>query len=309
MTKVKLNYITYKVILPICLHLDDRRFAIPFKKNSKIEIILSNFFSNKYSNLGKATNAEVDSDTFSHYRFTRMTMKIPYFKKEIIEREDISTKYDNVFLKYYNQFIDIYRIVSDRSKIRNIWNTGEFLQPIIVEASEEINPEQFGVASFSFGDGKLVGAKPLRSNEEHIKIQVLLDNPPYLYQNFIADAKRELHFGNFIQSNINVVVALEIVVSDIIKKYALEKGIEEKSIKEFIKDVGLTGNIKTTLKLILSSDKDFPENNIFQNCKAAITQRNHIVHDGLRSIAKSDLEKQFEAIEKLICYLIPLVYN
>ncbi len=303
MSKSKANNVVFDVILPICLHLDERKFTIPYKKGTNVEIILSNFFSNEYSNIGDAKNAEVDSDIFSHYRFTRMTMMIPCFQNAVIEPKEILLKYENIFLKYYNQFIDCYRIVTGRNKIRNIWSLGEFLQPINLSASEGINPQQYQVAKLSFGDGPLVGAKPLRPDKDHLSLQEYLQHSPNLYQHFLADSKRELLFGNEIQSNINSVIALEIIVSNFIKRYAAEKQIDENSIKNFIKDVGLSGNIKTTLKLIVTNDETLPDDTTFSLCKAAITQRNHIVHDGLRSINSQEYQKQINAIEQLIEFL------
>jgi len=294
------NFIVIAVILPICLHLDERIFKIPYKKETFIEIKTKNFFSNKYSRVGTATNMEIKSDTFSQFRFTNFQMKMPHFGNEKIDLEKIAQKYEKAFFKYYNKFIDAYRIVSGREKIRNYWNFNEFLKPINVSASHDINPEEYQVVSWDFGDEPLVNRQNLRTEDEHKLLEEYLTKELLLYKQFILDAQRDFLFGNYIQCNLNAVIALEIMVSDYIRNYAAKKGIDTNSIDNFIKDVGLTGNIKITIKLITPNEIALPSDETFSNCKTAITTRNKIVHQGLRGINETELEKNLNSIEELI---------
>ena len=302
------NFIVFTVILPICLHLDDRTFHLPYKNGKLIEITTNNFFSNNYTS-GSAKNIEADSDTFSHYRFSKLTMKIPHFDTEVVDLDEIERDYENIFLKYYNRFIDSYRLISSRHKIRNIWNFSEFLSPLDVTASKNINPEEFHCIEFGPGKDYLVLRKPLRSEKEHLDLEKSLSQELPLTTQFLMDAKRALQFLDLIHCNINAVIALEISVSSYIKKHATKKGIKEKEIENYLKEIGITGNIKTTLKLITPGDIILPKKNVFNNCKGAITNRNSIVHKGLRELNINILSQQLEAIEELIIFCDKTVFN
>lgn len=295
------NFIIFIVNLPICLHLNDRTFHLPYKKGKLVEINIDNFFSGNYS-IGSATNLEADSDTFGQYRFSKLMMKIPYFDNGVVDLTEIETKYDKVFFKYYNRFIDSYRLITGRHKIRNIWNFSEFLPPLEVTASKNINPEEFHFTGFVLGKDYIVSRKPLRSEKEHNDLEesLLLGLP--LNTQFLMDAKRALQFLDLIHSNINAVIALEISVSSYIKIFAEKKGIDKESIKDFITNVGITGSIQTTLKLITPDDIILPSENIFIQCKSAITNRNSIVHKGLREINYNMLVQHLKAIEELIIF-------
>lgn len=297
---MKNNFIVISVNLPICLHLDKRIFKMPFKKGTHIEIQTSNFFCNEFSRIGTAQNTEIESDTFSQFRFTNFQMKIPHSNSEKIELVEIPQKYNKIFFKYYNKFIDAYRIASGREKIRNYWNYNEFLKPLNVAASNNINPKGNQVVSFHFGDEPLVSLKPLRTENEHKLLEKYLAEELPLYKQFMSDARRDFLFGNYIHCNLNAVIALEIVVSDYIRNYATRKRIATKSVDNFIKDVGLTGNIKITIKLITPNEIDVPPDETFNNCKTAITTRNKIVHQGLHVINETELEKNLGSIEELI---------
>lgn len=294
------DFIIFSVNLPICLHLDGRIFQLPYKKGRSIEITIHNFFSNKYSTGGSATNMEADSDTFSQYRFSNLQMKIPHFDNQIVELLEINSNYEKIFFKYYNRFIDSFRLITGRNKIRNIWNLSEFLPPLDITASKNINPEEFHSIEFVMGNDSLVSLKPLRNEKEHNDLEKSLLQELPLSEQFLNDAKRALQFFDLIHCNINAVIALEISVSYYISKFAKEKGVDKESIEGFIKKVEITGNIKTTLKLITPEDIVLPSDKVLSQCKAAITNRNKIVHTGLRDIDSNMLVEQMKAIEEVI---------
>src|SRR6266404_7815755 len=97
---------------------------------------------------------------------------------------------------------------------------------------------------------------------------------------FLSDAKREVYYNNYIHALLNAVVALEIKVSEIIRTISAKRKIEKESVDQFIKDVGITGNIKTTLKLLTPETIKLPSDDVFEHCKGAITIRNKIMHVG-----------------------------
>lgn len=294
------NFVLFSVNLPICLHLDDRLFQLPYKKEKSIEIRIHNFSSNNYSKGGSAKNIEANSDTFSQHRFSNLKMKIPHFDNKVMSLDEITEKYEKIFFKYYNRFIDSYRLITGRHKIRNFWEFSEFLPPLDITASKNINPEEFHSMEFIMRNDSLVFLKPLRSEEEHSGLQNSLQQELPLSAQFLNDAKRALQFFDLIHCNINAVIALEISVSTYISEFANKKGVDKNSIKEFIKKVEISGNIKTTLKLITPEDVVLPSDTVLSLCKAAITNRNNIVHTGLRDIDNNMLVEQLKAIEEVI---------
>ena len=294
------NFVLFSVNLPICLHLDERVFQLPYKKGKSIKIRINNFFSNNYSKGGSATNMEANSDTFSQYRFSNLQMKIPHFDDKVLSLDEITSRYEKIFFKYYNRFIDSYRLITGRHKIRNFWDFSEFLPPLDITASKNINPEEFHSIEFIMGNDSLVLLKPLRGEKEHSELQDSLQQELSLSAQFLNDAKRALQFFDLIHCNINAVISLEISVSKYLSEFANKKGIDKNSIKEFIKKVEISGNIKTTLKLITPEDVVLPSDKVLSLCKAAITNRNNIVHNGISDTDNKMLIEQLKAIEEVI---------
>src|SRR2546428_7213135 len=90
-------HVSIKATLPVCLHLDERIFLFPYKNGSNIEIKTENYFSGQKTHLGTGTNVERESDSFSHFRFTRIEIKIPHPPDELLEPKDILEKYKRPF--------------------------------------------------------------------------------------------------------------------------------------------------------------------------------------------------------------------
>lgn len=78
------------------------------------------------------------------------------------------------------------------------------------------------------------------------------------------------------------------------------KGIDAGSVSNFIHDVGLTGNIKTTLRLIAKEGTELPADSVFASCKGAITVRNAIMHEGRRTVGVSEVGGWIPDIERMI---------
>lgn len=300
-------YVLITVVLPVCLHLDSRTFYLPYRNGTHIEILTENFFSEKETYLGSGRNVEVESDEFSHFRFTRIRMRIPHFEKDPIDPATILERYKNTFFQALNTFIDSVRIVLKRYGLRNFYDYGEFFEPVIATSSEKLNPSGLHIASISFGKGPLTMAKPLRSEEEHSEIQELINRGISLPEAFLSDAKRELYYNNDIHALLNAVIALEIRLSDTVRNIATKKGVDEDSIEKFLVDVGLAGNIKTTLKLLVPNSCVLPSEGAFQKCKAAITIRNAIMHKGRREISHREVNDLMGSIESMIRFCETLI--
>ncbi len=296
-------YVTIIVVLPVCLHLDGRTFCLPYKNGTQIEIQTENFFSERETSLGSASGFEIDSDDFSHFRFTRIKMKIPDFAKEPIDQNAILEQYRDVFFRSLNIFIDSVRIALKRYGLRNFHHYDDFSEQVIAKPSEKLNPSGTVSCFISFEKGHLVTAKPLRSEVEHTKIQEMLSQTVTLPEAFISDAKREFYYNNDLHALLNAVIALEIMLSDTIRSIAIKKGVGKGSIDIFLVEVGLSGNLKTTLRLLVPESVELPSNETFQKCQAAITIRNAIAHEGRREISHEEVSDLIDNIESMLRFL------
>ncbi len=167
-------------------------------------------------------------------------------------------------------------------------------------ASPALDPRRSHVFAESFGGGALTIALPNRSHPEHDRIQGLLQAEVPLPDLLIVDAKRELYYRNEIHAVLNSVIALELSLSDAIRAVGLSKGIDKTSLDGMLKDVGLTGNLKATLKLVVPDAIALPEETVFQSCKSAITFRNKIMHEGCRKIIGVSLAKVIDDVETMM---------
>lgn len=294
------NYLLIKVALPICLHLDSRPFYIISKKGTKIEIITENYFYEKETHLGTGKNIEVLSDEFSHFRFTRISIKIPIIVNELIDNSTLLDLYRETFFDSINTFINSARISLNRHGLKNYHDFSGFY--------EIVNINKPGLLMHHVGHD-ITPAMPLRSDALHNRIQELMNKGISLHATFLSDAMRDYYYHNYTHSIINAVISLEIVLSDFIRKAALRRGIDKSSINNYIKSVGLTGNLKTTLKILIPKEISLPDEDVFAHCKSAITLRNAIVHEGRRNIMKIDVKELIKYIKVMIIFIVKLLNN
>jgi hypothetical protein len=292
------DYLLIKVTLPICLHLDDRSFYIISKKGTKIEIKTENYFYEKETPLGTGINIEVLSDEFSHFRFTRVLVKIPIIENEPIDNSKLLDLYGEIFFESINTFINSARIALNRHGLKNYHDFSGFMEMVDIKRT--------GLLMHHVECG-ITPAMPLRSDTLHNRIQGLMLNGISLHATFLSDSMRDYYYHNYTHSIINAVISLEIVLSDFIRKAAIMRGIDESSIDDHIRRVGLTGNLKTTLKLLVPKEISFPNEEVFTYCKSAITLRNAIVHKGRRNVLKKDVEQLINYIKLMIIFIMKLL--
>jgi hypothetical protein len=217
---------TITVVLPVCLHLDVRPFYVPYKGATQIEIRTENIPSRAVTPLGTGENVEVDSDEFSHFRFTRVTMAVPYFEGEPLEHGALREALKDTILGALNTFIDAARVELGRHGLKNYRDWDDFVGPVITKPPDELNPSKTLTAFMPFGRGLCAPAKPLRSEEEHVRLQKRIEQGIRLEERFLSDARRELYYGNYISALLMAVISLEIAVSDAIRKMASQKGVK-----------------------------------------------------------------------------------
>lgn len=137
-----------------------------------------------------------------------------------------------------------------------------------------------GIMSVSFAGGMTI-VNPLRNYAISTKIeQSIVNNEEIpLWVELLRNADQYLYQAEYRHSLLESIIALELVVSNFIRTKCHQKGISKGDADEYVKNVGISGNIKVTLKLLLNS-VILPKQEVFEHCKASITKRNHIVHNG-----------------------------
>jgi|GEM_PF-2360007 len=299
-------YVAIRATLPVCLHLDERSFDVRLDSSSIVSIRTQNFFSEEPTYLGTARNAEIMSDSFSHFRFTTLVVTIPFEQIEPIKPSEILPLYKDTLLSAVNKFVNAVRIVTNRHGLKNYSHFRDFYKGITAALSPALDERQVHVFEMPFGEG-LTTAKPNRSKADHQRLETLLRADIPLPDLILSDARRELYYGNDLTAVLYSVIALEFGVSNAIRSVGLSKGIDKQSLDRMLMDVGLTGNLKTTLKLVCPNTAVMPEEVVFQKCKAAITFRNKIMHKGCRKIAGEDLSTMIDNIEIIVRFCEQIV--
>jgi len=293
-------YLQITVVLPVCLHLDDRNFTCEWE-GMTVELRTQHIASEQETWAGRARNMEVRSDEFSHFRFTSVTMMVPIPPTHgEMDDAQVLEKYDRVFFGVLNQFMASCREALNRRGLKSFHDYNQFVRPVISTIVGPANPEQRQMAMFPFGGTALVTFLPIRHEDEHRRIQELMTQGIPLHLAFLSDAKGYLYHHDAIHALLSAVIALEVKVSETIRQVARVKNVDEDSIKQFIRDVGLTGNIKTTLKLLAPEGTELPGEDVFGVCKGAITVRNAIMHEGRRTVDLGQVGQWIPHIEEMI---------
>lgn len=123
------------------------------------------------------------------------------------------------------------------------------------------------------------------------------------WEELLMDSEQYIFQTNYRHSVLESVIALEYVVSKFIKKKCSEKDISKNDAQEFITKIGIAGNIKTTVKLLI--DDKLPDDKVFKKCKSGITTRNNIVHNGKKDISLNEAQEVYKFSKKLIEFLFP----
>jgi hypothetical protein len=122
------------------------------------------------------------------------------------------------------------------------------------------------------------------------------------WNELLLNAEQFFYQAEYRHSILESVIALELVVSNFIRTLCEKKNISISDADEYIKNIGLTGNIKITLKLLLGDIK-LPKEKIFEKCKSGITLRNNIVHKGQKNTTENDAKDTLDNCRLLVKFL------
>ena len=199
-------------------------------------------------------------------------------------------------LKIINDFTKKYRYL-DRDAVHLVSLTAEDLFGFQVYSDGK------GMISVALAGG-ITTADPLRTYEISTQLETYLKKKEEipLWEELVLNAEQYLYQADYRHSVLESVIALEIVISNSVLKKCEEKGVSNNEAEKFIKDIGLTGNIKVTLKLLFG-DEVLPPDDILEKCKGGITVRNNIVHKGKKIVTEMEATEILKNNKKLIQFL------
>lgn len=278
--------IAISFVLRICLHLKENEpFVVRLSDKERQFVIPEDVFEKEDQRFGSSQNVEVVSDTESALRFTRLTILFADENKDI-PLERIKAVYGNSILEALNKFIDIYRFVTQRYAIQSIYDLDDVQELTINRGSMFETQINFGGRNAS-----LLPFKRPREEHEHERIRGLAikDEPFPLERLFLMDARRHAIIGHNLQSLINCVIALEIVLN---KEWS-QFYFWDRIFNYFW--VGRYTRIKA--KRVIRKKK--APKQLIENVLASLKERNNIIHRG-RRVLKEEINDHLATIEEAI---------
>ncbi len=280
---------TIKTSLPYCLYrVDSRFFKVGDSHNSKIRFTKIETTPNRRTHASQ--NIEVIRDRWGIDAHSDVEI---YSDKKFSAPEEA----ESFALGLINDFVKRYRCF-DKDAIHLVNLTREDLFGLTVVA------DGHGVASMTFAGGVTV-IDPLRNHAISNKIERALTEGIQIpfWDELMQNAERYCFQEEFRHSILESVIALELVISQFIIEKCTKLGIGKKEVEEHIYNVGLKGNIKVTLKLLLKADK-LPTEVVMEKCKGSIEIRNKIVHEGRKNVTKSEAKDAMQYGKQMIEFLL-----
>lgn len=275
--------------LPFCLYkVDGRFFKLPDGFNTKIR------FNKIETTPNRRTEASQNMET------VRDRWGIDAHSNVSISTDKELDSYEQALsfsIETVNNFIKLYRIF-DKEAVH--------LTALIPEDLFGFHYESENAGTFVMGlSGGIRTANHLLTYETSNALEKFISEkqPYYLWQEFLDNSERYLYQGNYRHSVLESVIALEIALSGFINFACKQKGISDNEAKGFIQKVGLTGNIKVSLKLLVTQDMALPQASVLNECEKSIQTRNGIVHKGRNDISTSDAHDALENIRIMINFL------
>ncbi|MBT4722662.1 hypothetical protein HOB30_02805 [Candidatus Falkowbacteria bacterium] len=273
--------------LPYCLyHVDSRFFNLNDENKTKIRFIKEETTPNRRTE--KSKNIEMIRDRWGIDAHSKVEIQT---NKTFEQKSEQAA--ENFTLLVINEFIKRYRNFSPNSV---------HLVPLISEDLFEFSmvSKRKGFVSLNLAGG-IQPTNPLLNQQisENIQDSIANNEEIQLWQQLLLNAEQYLFQTEYRHSILESVIALELVVSEFIMNEYSEKAISEKDAKKYISDVGLTANIKITLRLFVKNF-DQIEETVLEKCKAAITIRNNIVHSGRSAVTNEEAKDTLVYCKELI---------
>lgn len=287
MNKVALTKIITS--LPYCLYkVDSRFFNLNDGSNSKIRFSKIETVPNRRT--GGAKNVEMIRDRWGIDAHTDVEIHTDkYFGDDHKKAENWVLGVINIFIKRYRYY--------DKDAVHLVPLTTEDLFGFNILSDGK------GTTSISFGGGFKINDPLLNHEVSNIIEKSIKDKEEIpLWSDLLLNAEQYLYQADYRHCVLESVIALELVISEFIVKKCKEKGITENEAEDFIRNVGLTGNVKVSVKLLLENTT-LPSEDAFDKCQSGITIRNAIVHKGRNSVARKEAEDTFKYGQEMMKFL------
>lgn len=275
-----------KTSLPYCLYkIDTRFFKLGDSENTKIRFTKQETTPNRRTSASK--NVEAIRDRWG----IEAHSDVEIYTDKVFPQLDDARQFT---VKTVNDFVKRYRY-HDTQAVH--------LVPIIEEDLDMFNsigPDGLGAVALSFGGGITI-YNPMQTQRisDAVDKAITAKEAIPFWSELLLNAEQYLYQGERRHSVLESVIALELVLSEFLSKACAAKGISTAEADKYITDIGLTGNIKVTLRLVLDPAITL-DDEVLEKCKAAITIRNAVVHKGRKEVSEIEAESTLTNIRKLI---------
>lgn len=286
------NYPTQITLsLPFCLYrVDDRYFNVADGFNTQIRFIKEKIEPSRRT--GRSVNMEFIRDRWGTDAFSRVEINTSK-----IFSDDLGSKQARIFcLNLINDFIRLYRL-ADPAAIHLITLVDEDIHDFHEKKANGLHS-----VSISLGGGVTqIDHKKIAQISELITKALEQKYQIPLWKELLFKAEHYIFVGDTRVSLLESVIALEDVLSRFIRHQCKARNISDIDANEFIKNVGLTGSIKTTLKLL--TDITSLDENVLDKCTGGITIRNAVVHKGREQVSLKEAQDTLGAVRAMITFL------
>lgn len=280
--------ITIKASLPFCFYkLDERWFKVD--ENTRIR-----FFKEKIEpsrRTGSSQNIEFLNDRWGIDSYSRIEIET----EKDMDLSDVD-KTRSFALKIINKFISLYRYFD---------GDAVHLVNLIDSDLMDFNVEKDGRGNFMIVlGGGITPLNPNRVAEVSTMMERALsdgyDIP--LWRELILNAEHYCYVGDYRMAILESITALELVISKFISGELIAIGIQDKDIREFIKEIGVSKGLNIVVRLMMG--KEGIPSDLLERCKGTITKRNKIVHEGRKETNYQSTKDSILAIYQLIQLLL-----
>ncbi len=279
---------TIRTAIPYCFYRIDQRF-FKLDDTNQTEIQFSKVETVPNRRTGNAHNIEFIRDRWGVDAHSKIIIKTYKSFDDIEDAKSFTLKLINNFIKIYRKFdpeaVHLISLINEDLDIFDLSSNGK------------------GMVSLTFGGGISSVSPDLIQNISN-KVEDFIcskQNIP-LWEDLILNAEQYIYQNDFRHSLLESVIALELEASSFIRKIGISKNIDESLLNNFIKDVGITGNLRVTLKLLLDTES-LPSEEVFSKCKAGISLRNKVVHEGKKDITSIEAIDTLTNIKLMISFL------
>lgn len=280
--------ITIKANLPFCFYKLDERY---FQVDPQIRI---RFFKKKIEpsrRTSSSKNLEFLNDRWGWDGFSRVEIEI---EKDINLENLTSEKAQALALKIINEFINLYKYFDE-----NAVHLVNLIESDLLNFSVEKDGHGMFVMPLHTA---VLDSKKISTVSNIIERALNNGYKIPLWRELILNAEHYCYIGDFRMAILESITALELVISKFISGELNAAGIQNKEIKEFIKETGVAKGLNVVVRLLIG--KDGISNDLLEKCKGTITKRNKIVHEGRKETNYQSTKDSIIAIYQLIQLLL-----